>query len=116
MATIRSFLDEVGFDWQTGQIVYHPTGEPDEDGDVQDPGWTSRTGSAQLICNGQAPILDKSFTSGHGGPMCPRFIAYDALAIYFPEQYDGATQCARVLRDIGHYLGQNPEETPYPGG
>ena len=60
-------------------------------------------------------ILEKEFDYGYGGPECPRFVAEDTDYIYFPDQYDGATSCCYVAKDISKYLSIE-EPTPYPGG
>jgi hypothetical protein len=60
-------------------------------------------------------VLDEQFYSGHGCPSCPRFIAEDSVAIYFPWQYDGATGLQKVYKNLDVYL-TGDEETPFPGG
>ena len=114
MATIREWLDAEGFDWPNGKIVYHEVGERDEEDDyASPPGWASAV-KAEFI-DGTHPILDKEFDDGYGGPECPRFIATDGVRLYFPRQYDGATNLVSVFVDINEYLDPKVP-TPYPGG
>lgn len=108
MATIREKLDRQGFDWETGRIIIQ-TVEPD-----RYPGWAKPTGA--YVAAADDPILDQEFDDGFGGPKCPRFVAEDATAIYFPYQYDGATGVCKVLKDIRQYLDYKSNPTPYPGG
>jgi hypothetical protein len=60
-------------------------------------------------------VLHQSFDAGFGGPKCPRFIAEDPVAIYFPSQYEGATSLEKIYKNLDVYL-TGDEETPYPGG
>jgi hypothetical protein len=107
-STLRKWLDAEGFDWSSGRIIYHKTSEEDC------PGWTSDIESREEI-NSEHPIFDFEFSSGFGGPKCPRIFARDKDAIYFPSQYDGSTCLERVAIDCGFYL-QDRSQTPYPGG
>lgn len=117
MATIRKFLNTVGFDWDHGRIIVQIVEE-------EWPGWSRSIKGAYYAHVGKAfdsdlagttsDILDDGFDDGFGGPMCPRFIAEDNEYIYFPSQYDGATQAEKVAKDITIYLLGN--DTPYPGG
>jgi len=106
MATIRQWLTEQGFDFGNGTILFQPA--------ASSPGWTSveETGKGRMIRTTH-PILDHVFDDGFGAPECPRFIAEDSEAIYFPAQYDGATWCEKVHKDITYYVDH---VTPYPGG
>jgi len=106
LATVREFLDGGGFDWQSGIIVWQKA-------DGYAPGWGAPI-SAEAI-DKDHPILDQEFDAGYGSPTCPRFVAKDKDAIYFPDQYDGATSSVKVWLDISRYLDIK-EETPYPGG
>jgi len=108
MATLREFLDQAHFDWNTGKIIVQLTEE--EDGSQ---GWNTPV-SAKWI-EKDDPILDKKFSDGFGGPECPRFIAEDAESLYFPYQYDGATGPVAVFKKIERYLDPKVE-SPYPGG
>jgi hypothetical protein len=47
--------------------------------------------------------------------MCPRFIAQDENAVYFPAQYDGSTWLEKVDLRMASYVGPNAIPTPYPG-
>jgi hypothetical protein len=109
MATLRQFLDSQGFDWRTGYIVIHPTPE-----EGSNPGWEELSGTP-FVAPPTHEILDKEFYDGYGGPKCPRFVARDKDALYFPIQYDGATCCCKVFGDLRVYLSGD-EQTPYPGG
>lgn len=111
--TLRELLNALGFDWNTGRIVYHDVTQPDGEY-TGNPGWSDAT-SAQEIPDTH-PILDKEFYTGFGGPQCPRFVAEDAVKIYFPSQYDGSTQVHSIWKDLGKYLDFKENSTPYPGG
>lgn len=133
MATIREWLDEAGFDWDNGIIIYHPTSrylgdEPEAEDDFYfspNHGWNDRNGkpvfmrSSGLAGGKEARewrVVNYEFGDGYGGPGCPRFIAYDSDATYFPAQYDGSTWLEKVYLNPGRYMGDNAIETPYPGG
>jgi len=107
MATLRGFLDDSRFDWATGKLIIQ---EAEEN---KWPGWDDQI-SSKLIKN-QDPILEEEFDDGFGSPQCPRYIAEDSRALYFPEQYDGSTSPCMVFKDITKYLDIN-NPTPYPGG
>ena len=108
-ATIRQWLDEAKFDWASGQVIWHPTPE-----DVSPGNW-ERTGVAVEVGKDHE-VLNTKFYTSFGGAMCPRFVAFDAGRIYFPEKYDGATCLGFVWRDPSRYLGDKAIGTPYPGG
>lgn len=91
MANLRSWLNEQGFDWETGEIVY------------------------QGLVHRDHPILDAEFYDGYGTANCPPIVAKDKEAIYFPTQYDGATALERVVLDLEYYTKKGVK-TPYPGG
>lgn len=105
--TIREWLTEAGFDFAAGRILWQDTGEDSS------PGWATPTAAAFIPAD--HAILDKAFDSGYGGSECPRFVAEDAVAIYFPSQYDGSTRIVKVHKNLERYLDPN-NETPYPGG
>ena len=107
-STIRIWLNEEGFDWDSGVIIHQW-----ESGRDSSPGWSSPDRARQLVFSD--PILDAPFFTGYGGPQAPRFFAKDCTAIYFPGQYDGATWCEKVVTDPKWYLDPI-NETPYPGG
>lgn len=125
MATIKDWLDEAGFDWVSGRVIYHPCLEDQEEDGHCYRGWASdyELGKPEEI-TGPHPALLIEFPTGHGAPMCPRFIAEDKDKLYFHGQYDGATWCEVVWKDISKYLEvkikkdrEMPMEmTPYPGG
>ena len=106
--TIRKWLNEAEFNWERGRIIWGDTG------DAPYPGGAMTKQNIEIEHN--HPVLDLKFDSDHGGPHCPRFIAYDNVAIYFPAQYDGATWLEKVWRSPKRYLGKTVEKTPYPGG
>lgn len=117
MATLREFLDEQKFDWHSGTILIQWTKiymYDDGEEDKERPGWDEITGASFITFD--HPILDKEFSDGYGGPECPRFVAEDAEAIYFPGTYDGATWCSKVYKELGKYLDWENLETPYVGG
>jgi len=106
MATIRGWLNDSGFNWEKGVIVHQPT-------ESSCPGWGSPISAEIVGINDR--VLDHDFHTGFGGPECPRFVAEDDMAFYFPCQYDGATSVEKLLKNIESYLDvSNP--TPYPGG
>lgn len=107
MPTIKEWLTTEGFDWESGEIIYH------EVEDSNHPGWSGAI-SASLVPHTHQ-VLTKEFDHGYGSPQCPRFIAKDKNAIYFPWQYDGATGIQKVFISIKKYLDIS-NETPYPGG
>lgn len=108
MATIRQWLDDAGFDWTVGSIIYQEV-----DGDT--PGWKAPV-SAELI-SADHPILTKAFNSDFDAPECPRFIATDREALYFPSYCDGdgSNRLAKVWKNIETNLDFNEYPTPYPG-
>lgn len=111
MATLREWLNELGFDWENGIIVYQPVTE-----DAWCPGWA---GDDEFlpprIIPRNHPILDEEFDNGYGAPECPRIVAEDKERVYFPVQHDGATWLVYVYKDVRKYV-EKSEETPYPGG
>lgn len=106
MSNIKNWLNDEGFNWEQGKIIHHMT-----DGS---PGWSDATGA--VILKNDDPVLVTEFDSGFGGPECPRFIAEDDVAFYFPRQYDGATAIEKIWKDIDKYMDFKGNETPYPGG
>lgn len=100
-ATLRDYLNRSGFDWKTGRIIIS-TGEYE----------VEKVEQISL----DDPILDWPFDDGYGLAECPHYIADDKDAIYFPEQYDGATAPVRVEKDITAYLENVRLRSPYPGG
>ena len=112
MATIHQWLVDVNFDFASGTILYQPV--KDEEDYETAPGWTEPTNG--IFIDEKHPILHKDFEDGFGSPQCPRFIAKDNQAIYFPTQYDGATNIQKVWLDLHQYLDFNNHYTPYPGG
>ena len=105
MNTIRDWLTRGSFNWDKGRIIYQATDKFC--------GWDEPLSAEEI--SKEHPILDHEFNRGFGAPECPRFIAEDEKALYFPEQYDGATSLTVVYKDIDWYLdAENP--TPYPGG
>lgn len=124
MATVREWLNELGFDWDNGTIVHQPVeNEGPETTEIlgvevcaNPPG--SRSPLAGNRVERDDLVLDREFDDGYGLPACPRFVAKDREAIYFPVQYDGSTRPARVLLDMRRYIGDKGEiaDSPYPGG
>ena len=109
--TIRGWLENAGFDWENGRILYQKV---KDDNWGKTPGWSSPTGAGFI--SHDAPILDEVFSTGYGGPTTPRFIATDEEKLYFPAQYDGATWLEVIWKDIEKYLDFANYESPYPGG
>lgn len=104
-ATWREWLDEAGFDWGRGVILWEEVG-----GRLR--GWSAGEGVVEIDTGHE--ILDEEFGTGFGSPEAPRIVAYDADKIYFPEQYDGAVSLSWVYRDPDDYVQSN-NSTPYPG-
>lgn len=109
MITLRRLLTDLKFDWMQGIIIYHEPTDPDDEG-----GWCYDIKSRSAIPFNH-PVLDKEFDPGYGSPECPRIIAYDFKAIYFPWQYDGASRLTKVWANPDEYL-EDDSTTPYPGG
>jgi|SRR3972149_311509 len=113
MATIRQWLNEAGFDYTRGEIVFHHVEED------ATPGWGNAIAASLWTLQDQAPEavkeLDREFDTGYGGPQCPQFIADDGVKLYFPDQYDGSTSLVTVYKNIARYLDIKTP-TPYPGG
>lgn len=101
ITTLREKLNQKEFDWNTGKIIVqfpYRSGYPDIcDGDTR----------KYILFND--PILDLKFDAGFGAPEMPLFIAEDALKLYFPTEYDGATGVRFIFKDINHYLDINEE-------
>lgn len=106
MATIREWLKNENFDFENGRIIVHAVSG-------NSPGW--RHGERQMTNEEVEDILNREFSSGFGGPQCPRFVAEDDEKIYFPSQYDGATGIEYVYKDLSRYEDCKAQ-TPYPGG
>ena len=117
MAKLREWLEEEGFDYETGTIIAHMCTD-----NSYSPGWGDGDEAFKFTFKGnKCPdneinvLLDVEFDDGYGAPECPRFIAEDKDKLYFPWQYDGATGLEVVYKDISKYMDvSNP--TPYPGG
>lgn len=110
MATIREFLERRGFDWNSSTILVQDVKNEDY------AGWREfkpSEGHTARYIEMDDEILDKEFYDDYGGAECPRFVARDFEATYFPCQYDGATWCDKVYHSFDKYL---VESTPYPGG
>lgn len=109
MATVRKWLEEGGFSWETGVVVFQET-------TGYSPGWSNADEILPgVFLKSDDEILDKEFGPGYGAPECPRIFAKDGDWIFFPGQYDGATWLEKVNINPGYYLNkENP--TPYPGG
>jgi hypothetical protein len=105
MATLRAWLTEAGFNFDTGIIVYHDTDEVY---------WSDYVISRQVIRKDH-PIIDMEFDDGYGRPECPNIVAFDGPFMFFPQQYDGATSLVKVSTRFEDYLVEG-SSTPYPGG
>lgn len=107
MSTIHDWLTEMHFNFSTGSIIFQAVK------DDEAPGWNDPIASE--LVNENHPILHTKFENGFGSPSCPRFIAKDDQAIYFPYQYDGATNIQKIWLDLNKYLDFTHYYTPYPG-
>jgi hypothetical protein len=106
VATLRKWLDEVHFDWESGRILL-------QERDEHTHRWDAPTSARWLTKDD--PVLDKKFDDGYGAVQCPPFIAEDRECIYFPGCYDGSTWLSCVYKDIAQYLDLG-NETPCVGG
>lgn len=116
MTSIREWLKEKNCDFASLKLIVQVWDDLDPDypenlctGDISDFQKCIATYTTDYL----DPILDFRFYSGRGGPKAPRFIAEDNHALYFPSQYDGATSCVKVMKDIKYYL-RGDDATPYP--
>jgi len=107
MATLREWLNEISCDWDNGVILYQET---KDENDMA--GWSMPVSCAYIEKDNS--VLDQEFCDGFGSPNCPRIIAKDKNAIYFPAQYDGLTWLEKVVLNLDYYLDVN-HESPYPG-
>jgi len=105
MATIRNFLDGKGFDWGTGLIILQWTRRP----------WDVDVADSRRVEGRNDAALDYEFNEiWDGREGCPRFIAHDSEAVYFPCVVDGVTWCEKVFKDPERYsIGE--VLVPYPG-
>ncbi|RKY62981.1 MAG: hypothetical protein DRP95_00130 [Candidatus Latescibacterota bacterium] len=106
-ATLRKELDRLGFDWKSGRILVQEVFEN------MFHAWSDSEGARWVDFDD--PILDLEFGGFGDEVQCPRFVAEDKEAIYFPAQYDGDTWVEKVYKDIGRYLDWKNYESPYPG-
>lgn len=86
-STLREQLDDCGFDWQTGLILYQGFAL-DEDGEVDY--YTNNTNPPCLLAH-DSPLLDIKFDTGYGSVQFPPMIAYDAGRVYVIGCYDGSS-------------------------
>lgn len=118
MATIKQWLIDAEFDWENGRIIFQELKkDPDDPSETlaYSPGWSDIEEVEQAIeIEKNHEILTLKFCNSFGSPECPRFMAEDNNAIYFPTQYDGATSLTKVYK-LNYYLN-NKSLTPYPGG
>ena len=108
MANLRQWLDGLGFDWETGKIIYQRTKE-----DFL-PGWEKPCDATEI--SNDDPILTEEFRDIYSGPRCPRIVAKDKSAIFFPVTKSGKTWIERIFHDIDNYLDWNTNESPYIRG
>jgi hypothetical protein len=106
MATIYTWLEKAGFNFQTGEIIYQSVTE-----DCYAPGWGDPFSARSM----PVEVLHQEFDDSFGSPQCPRFFARCGDFVYFPSQYDGSTSLAKVNVNPFFYLDIN-HPTPYPGG
>lgn len=105
--TLRSELDGLDFDWDTGKIVFQPHKYDTSLGVKRDPNQPPR------FIEASDPILDQGFNPEYGLPTCPFVFARDQKAVYFTAWHDGSSWIERVAIDPEHYLTNN---MPYVGG
>lgn len=103
--TIRGWLDESGFDWQTGNIIVQETALPfDYFGEVV----------AAYYLEHNSPTLDKPF-SEDGRITSPLFMAWDRRRVYFLVRQHGRTSLASILRYPLDYLHWHLDRIPVVG-
>ena len=107
MTNVKKMLDLLGFDWDSGKIIWQRV---DND---SCPGWGTPA-CAEIIAHDH-DILVKEFSDGYGSPKCPRIVAEDKAAIYFPIMYDGNTWFEKIYKNINQYLDWKNYESPYFG-
>jgi len=111
MDTLRGELNDHGFDWQTGRIIYQPVTD-----NAYSPGWADGNDLLPAFeIPTDHPILDEPYDGGYGAPRCPRIVAFDTAHIYYPYQYDGASGLTTMKIRPDAYIGST-DPTPYPGG
>ena len=102
MTTVRKLLDDLGFDWTTGVIVYRPRhAEPFRDAKQ----WEIFRGHH---------ILDEEFDELSDGTVGPNIVARDRTAVYIRRQYDGPRWMERIVYHdfVNYYLDH---DFPFPG-
>jgi hypothetical protein len=112
MSTLREWLNDENFDWETGEIILQNRKPTEWDEKPYAGGWDECDFADRI--SQEHEVLDYNFDNGFGRPECPRFIAKDKEAIYFPSQYDGSTCLEKVYLDISKYLAVTNKI--YPGG
>lgn len=103
--TLRQWLTQAKFDFAEGRIIYHPVR------DNEYPGYSDLWGEPIPM---PEEILDQVFRADYEGPECPRFIAEDSRALYFPYKDKGRTGLVVVYKNLDAYTTRL-EQTPYPG-
>jgi len=112
MATLKEWLDELEFDYDSGEFILW-----DNKGEVYS--WEEDAPKKSiLVAKGREDILllgilTREFDDGYGSPEAPHFIAYDKDFIYLPASYDGSTWAYKVARNSEYYHTHLP---PYEGG
>lgn len=99
--TVRNQLDRLGFDWESGVILF--SGEcPDEYG------WTQEDYDAEIhVIPFDHEALDREFIGGYGSVDCPPIMAYDKKYVYFRGCYDGASWITSIPRNPEDIIGLN---------
>lgn len=118
MTTLREWLNNAKVNWQNLVIVVQT-----RDDNSFLPVWGKNSKSLKLdfrenkLQNSDFAknLLDFEFDCGFGAPEAPKFIGDDGEFLYFPEQYDGATNLVKVAKNIDYYTDCE-KDTPYPGG
>lgn len=101
MATLREWLKDLKFDWNTGTIIYHDNNE-----------FKTQYADGCYI-ESKHPILKKEFWEGFGSAEAPAIFARDKDAIYIICKYDGSTWMEKIYLEEGYYLKRR---VPYVGG
>ena len=78
MANIREWLNDEGFDWENGTIVYQPVYSG-----VRQPGRAEALRSYTVKQSKRQMRYYKDFDD-YGGASCPRFVAYDTKPDLLP--------------------------------
>lgn len=104
MATLRKWLTEEKFDWETGRIALQSRKSR-----------YSEPNKASFIPFDH-PEMDKAFDDGCGLFEAPMFVAEDKDRIYIADDYDGSSSLVAIFKDVSKYLDFKANPIPHVGG